>query len=488
MYFRMGLMLAGSLAVAAAGCASGTGAGTGAPADQPRVQGEVLEEGERPRQNDMTRAATDLLEQAEEAESEAQAEAAYQSALEQAQMAVAADSTNPLPWYQGGRAHVGLRNFEEADEWLARATDLRPIYMLEIEPYREQTWIDLYQEAQPFIEQSQFEEAVEPLAGANEMYRERPEVMILLGQIYSSLGEYQEAADLFRQAHTIIQSDRIEEMDSTTAASWREQGETLPVAIADLLIAAGDYDEAVEQLRLLRQQDPDDTDIIRSLAMVYVETDQPDSAVVLLEDLANRPGLASHEYYQVGIGFYNLNSYEDAADAFEAALDAAPRNRDAAEMVARSLQLHISQLPEEQEPTAEQLSRLENAASAWVDLDPFSRNAHLITAQAANQAGNEDRARELVQAIEELSVTMENLQLQANPVGGGTVTGQIMNQALDPGTQVTVSVTFYGEDGATLGTEQAQVQLPAQEATVSFRVTLESDQTVGGYSYEIQGL
>ena len=56
----------------------------------------MLVQGERPRQNEQTRAAERALDDAEATEDEAQARAFYQQALESAEAAIAADPTNPL--------------------------------------------------------------------------------------------------------------------------------------------------------------------------------------------------------------------------------------------------------------------------------------------------------------------------------------------------------------------------------------------------------
>ncbi|MGD2068569.1 MAG: tetratricopeptide repeat protein [Gemmatimonadota bacterium] len=497
---RLGLILAGALAVGAVGCASGGGGGGGGgTTGGPSMSGEEIAQGERPRQNDMTRAAADALEEADDiladAESQggdmdaarAEARPLYQTALEQAQQAIAADSTNPLPWYQTGLANLGLDNYEAAGEALDRAEELRPVYQLEIEPLRERRWIALFNEGQPLINSGDYEGAARVFEQADAIYEGRPEVKIVLGQIYSALGRAEESVDLWRESMDIISSERAEEMDSATVAQWQEHAETLPLAIADALIASENYDEAADQLRMLRRDDPNNIVLARNLASVYIRTDQPDSAAVIYDELLSRPGLTGPDYYQIGVGLYNMERYEDAGDAFGEALDADPMNRDAAEMRARSVQLAINELPEGEEPPESTIMNLQDAAEAWLEHDPYSRNAHIIAAQAANRLGNEDRARELVESAQALPVDVTNLQLQSRD-GGATVTGQVINLTAEPGTEITFEFTFYGSDGQPVGTETTTVQLPAQEASQALRLEFESTQDVAGYGYAIEGL
>ena len=91
----------------------------------------------------------------------------------------------------------------------------------------------------------------------------------------------------------------------------------------------------------------------------------------------------------------------------------------------------------------------------------------------------------MVGQIEAFPVTVENLQLQRASMGGGMVTGAIQNISATEGQTATVEVTFYDAAGAVMGVEQAMVQIPATDAQAAFRVEVDTEQYVGGYSYEI---
>jgi tetratricopeptide (TPR) repeat protein len=500
MNLRLGLILAGALAIGAVGCASGGGGGGTTTSQSPGIAGEALAQGERPRQNSMTRAAADALENAQEliadaeeagtdvSAAEAEARPFYETALESAEQAIAADSTNPLPWYQAGLAYMGLDRYVDADRMLDRAEELRPIYQIELEPLREQTWINLFNEAQPALNAGQYDEAARIFEQADAMYERRPEVKIVLGQIYQALDRNEEAVELFRESITIIESGQIEQVDSVTAAQWQGHAETLPLAIADALIAAENYGEASQQLRRLLAEDPDNVVLARNLASVFIRMEQPDSAAVIYDELLRRPNLTGGDYYQIGVGLYNMDDYDGAADAFSDAVSAASMNRDAAEMWARSVQLAMPDAVEGEEADLAAVEEQRDAAERWMELDPYNRNAHLIAAQAANRLGDEDRARELVQAIENLPVVVDNLQLRLTPGGGATVFGQVMNMTRPAGSTITVEMTFYGTGGQAIGTETTTVELPGQEASQALQVEFESDQEVTGYTYTIGGL
>jgi hypothetical protein len=154
-------------------------------------------------------------------------------------------------------------------------------------------------------------------------------------------------------------------------------------------------------------------------------------------------------------------------------------------MWARSLQLGIPPAGDTETASPADLEALSSAAERWMELDPNNRNAYLMLAQAANRLGEGERAGQLVQQIEDLEVLVANIQFQRYREGGGIVTGSFENVSLDPGTPITMTVTFYDANGAEVGTESVTVNAPAQGATASFQVDFNSEQAAAGYGYEL---
>ena len=62
----------------------------------------------------------------------------------------------------------------------------------------------------------------------------------------------------------LIESDAIMEVDSATAAGWREQAADLPVLRAQVLADAGRFEEAVGAYRELAVADPDDVEFVQT--------------------------------------------------------------------------------------------------------------------------------------------------------------------------------------------------------------------------------
>ena len=488
---RVGVVLASMAIVAAGACASGGGGGGMEAPSTP--EGEAIAQGETPRENAQTELASEQLSQASEAMeagNEGEAMAAYEQALTAANQAIAQDSTNPLPYLQAGQAQMGLGDYQAADSLLSRAEELRPLYQFDIQPMRQQAWIDLYEQASPLVNQGQYEEAAEVLAKADAIYEERPEVKLLLGQIYAQLGRGEEAIPLLQDAMTMVEEVDREAYDSATIAGWEQQAEGLPPVLAQAYINAEQYENAAQVLRQLVNENPGEVSFARSLASLYIQLEQPDSASAIYDRILEQPELDPTTYYDVGIGLYQLEDYEAAAEAFEAGLEVAPRNRDAAEMWARALQLAYPPQTGQDSAAApappEALDQLQAAAEAWLELDPYSRNAHVILAQTANRLDDQERAGELVSEIESLTVDMANLQFRPLPGGGAQINGTLRNVAAEAGTPVTLEFTFYGPDGTALGTESTTVDLPAQEATQTLQLSYEADTQVTGYTYTLE--
>ncbi|MBT8405668.1 MAG: tetratricopeptide repeat protein, partial [Gemmatimonadetes bacterium] len=287
MNLRLGLILAGSLTIVG-GCAAsgGSSGGTMPAAATASPGGTALAQGESPRENEMTRTAERSLEQAEEAESPAEATGLYQAAADAAQQAIDADPTNPLPHLQLGLARMGLDDFVGADEAISRAEELRPIYELETEGMRERAWVDKYQEAAPLVNAGDYEGAIALFEQADAIYDGRPEVKAYLGQLYVQVGQYEEGITVLREAREMINSPRIEEMDSATAAAWRDTDAQLPIYITQALMQTEQYGAASQELQSLLATDPDNLTYLRQLAALYVEMEQPEDAKGVYERMA----------------------------------------------------------------------------------------------------------------------------------------------------------------------------------------------------------
>jgi len=472
---RYGLVLALALGLGVAGCASGGGGGGAA---MPGGGGSIAATGagESPRNTTNTRAAENALEEAESASDPAQATAFYQQAMTAAELAIAEDMRNPLAHRLAALAAMGLEDYQAAGAHFDRAVELRPLYEFDLVGIRERAWIDLYQEATPFVQSGDYAGAVPFFEGANAIYDGRPEAIITLGQLYAQLGDHERALSAMDQAIAFGNSEKMAEMaisDSVTARGWEEQIAEVPMLRAQVLAAAGRFEEAETAFRTLVAQNPDDLALKRSLGQILTETGDEAGAAAVYEDILAMPGLTAEDMYIVGVGYYQMSDYGRAADAFAGAAGVSPNDRDALEMWARSLQ--IDSVYTEVPPIARR----------WAELDPNSQNAWLVLAQAANATGDQATTQEAIQAVDALDVVVNDLQLRRFAGGGAQVNGSVINKKLIPGASVTLTFTFYSSDGSPLGTVTETAEVGQIDMAELFNVQFDSAERVDGYGYEL---
>ncbi|MGY8779083.1 MAG: tetratricopeptide repeat protein [Longimicrobiales bacterium] len=429
--------------------------------------------GERPQDTDYTDDAEDAIDDAEDEDDEAKRRQYYVIALTAAQAEIAENPNNPLGHRLAALASLELEQYAEAGAHFDRAQEIYPLYEFEDSGLREQTWIDLYQEASPLISGGDYEGATAIFENAHAIFQDRPEIMVTLAQLYGSLGEYERSIAFIEQVDVFMNSEAVATKDSATIAEWQDQASVLPLLHAQTLAGSGRSAEAADAYRSLSEADPTNMDHVRSLATVLMDSGDEAAALVVYADLLSKPGLTGPDLFSIGVGFYQANDWVNAVRAFSQAVELNATDRDSAEMWARTLLL--DKLFVEIPAVAEQ----------WASLDPNSQNAYLIWAQAANTNGDAETTQRTMGIAQDMEVTVDQLQLQRFGAGGGNVSGNVMNKTLEEGTSVTLTVTFYGASGSPIGTVTSSVTLAAADMAELFNAQFDSAELIGGYSYEL---
>lgn len=443
----------------------------------------------KPQDNKQTKQAKKQLDMAEAGLVDAdKAKALFQEALDSANVAIQAKADNPLPHLLAGRALTGLKRYQEADAALDKALELRKEYAEEIEPIREGAWFASYQDAQPLLESGDYTKAAEVLEGANAMYTARPEIMVVLGQIYAQENQPDKAIERLKQADEVIKT-RSSAVDTSMARQWKEMGADIPVTIAQAYISAKRYTEAAAALEGLVAANPDNMLYATNLASIYVQSQKPDEAKGVYAKLLSRPDLTPNDMYMIGAGYYDLEDYRAAADVFKKTTQTAVKDRDAYEMWARSVVLSSTKGGGTATPA--QLQELVDATTGWTALDPNSRVGLTLLTKALNDLDQAAKGNEIFAKLNDLTVTVGDLQLRREATGA-TVTGTLENMKADQGKPVNVTVTFYDKAGTALGEKSVTVLTGAKPASPAdqpghtpINVTFQTDKKVDGFSYTV---
>jgi len=502
MNVRLGLVLAVAALFSGAGCAAGGGgSGPSGPSGPALPGGEVLEEGITPRDNTHTRAADLYLTQAQSATEDAEAEEKWAQALQAAQEGIAADSMNPKSYFQAGIANVGLNNYQAADEMFDKAEELHPRYMLQTQPWREQAWVAAYNEAINPMQQGNLEEAAEYFEAATQVYDGRPEAHLQLGTVYSRLNRMDDAVQAYEEAMGILETTKEAQMADTAAAPvWEEHWQIATTGLGQALTFAERYEDAADHYGHLLEEDPDNITLMGSLAGALSElarvkidsvetavTDSvraaeladsvaapyADSAKALYDRILNQPGLTEADYFNAGVGLYQSENYDAAADAFRQAAEMNPFNRDAVLNLTQTLSI------------SESFEELIPAARRLLEIDPRNALGWIYLTRALSETGQTEEANQVFQEYQSFGYEVEQLNLQPDPSGGATITGVVKNTGLEPGTPVSLRFHFGGPDGEEVGTVDIQVQVPEVEQSEVFRGFFESPEQVTGYTYEV---
>lgn len=444
---------------ALSGCATGGGGGGGGGNDR-----DAYRESEHTRNAELYLTQAELAEQVDK----------FQLALDAAMTEIGNDPGNALGHFQAGRAQIGLRDYVAADSLLNKALALYPDYRPDVDIYRETAWIGAFN-ASTGLEMADIEESLRLLNAAEMIFpRQRPEALMNMGVLYEQLGRNDEAIDAFGAALEIIRGPQTGEMmqrDSMLAQGWLNQEASLAPNRARLLSLQERYLEAANEYEAHLARHPGDISALSQMAAALAAGGMADSAQAIYDHLLAGEDMEIGDLFNIGVGLYLADDFVKAAEAFQKVVDVSRQNRDALLNLTTSLY------------QANEWAACAPAGLQLVDLDPYGGDNYVMLARCLSETGQEQEAGDIINAYENLAFTITSAALTPNVGGGGSVTANLTNKTLEPGTMITIVVHFNGGDGTTVGTSSLRVEAPGKDETTSFRADLTSDKNVVGYYF-----
>lgn len=495
-----GLILAVAMAVAMGACASagGTGARNAAAGNYPP--------GTAPRDNEFTKQANRAIGIAMLRQDESEKLTQYEVALRAAQQAIAKEPENPRGWFLAGQAYAGLGNMVAADSAFDKAQELYPAYEPEINAEREEAWIRVYNEGIAALQAGDLDGAIEKMELADVIYQGRPEAKLNLGAFYANRNEIDKAITAYQSALEILRRPVPAGIDSATLATWRENEQPAAYNLAQLLAYAERYDEAEAAYREFRERYPANLEVEVGLADVLSRKGDVEAASEMYDALLSRSGLGYREYMRIGVGLFEGEVYDRAAEAFRKALQLNTHDRDAAYNLAQALYAYAGQLEEQKKAKGADVKAIDAklveahteliaAAERVTELDPANQNilAYLarsyqalsqLSTNRAKQTEYRNKVSEVLDRHEKATVEMTHIMVYPSD-GEVRVVGTIRNIKVKAGSPIRIAFTLMSMDGTPIGSKEVSVQAPAAEETVPFEVVVPTTGEMGGWKYVI---
>jgi tetratricopeptide (TPR) repeat protein len=369
---------------------------------------------------------------------------------------------------------VGLGNFAEAAANFDRAEEIYPRYILETEPWREQGWVNAYNAAIQPLNAGDLEGSAEIFEMANDLYSDRPEALLQLGSIYSQLNQTNESAEAFGAAMEVLEATReVQLMDTANADAWIQHWDIATMGYGTALMFAERFQEAADHYGRLIADDPDNVTVIGSLASVLSELGQADSVQALYTNLLSRTDLTERDYFNAGVGLYQIENWDGAAEAFSAAAEMNPFNRDARLNLAQTYMI------------SERWALAVPACQALLEVDPRSQEGWTWLARSLSGIDDQEQAGTVITQYQEFGYHVTGMRLEGSADGGARISGQVVNTTGEEGQTVHLRFFFGGVNGQEVGNVDIRVQLPAAEMSEMFSGDFVSTEVVSGYRYEV---
>ena len=371
----------------------------------------------------------------------------YRKAMEQLRPAMTSDAENAKVWLLAGTALAALGEMTEADQAFDRALQLNPEYAAEINGEREAAWVEAFNRGIALMDAQQYPEAIAAMQAAETIYDRRPEALMNLGALYANSGRYIEAEQALQQAIVATEGSLFAELEPEQQAEWKRFR-----AMATSNIAQIQAQQGIEAF----------------------EAEQFDSAAVRFLRAVETNPQARDYWFNYGQALWAIST------PLEESLATAASAADSAATIERLNELYgeiqrTAQKAREFDPNNEVLYLMEARTHRMAgDLGP----------EAQRDARHQDALR-LLEAQDALAVLVEGVNAVPDMQGNVRITGTLTNVKAPEGSTVTVSFTLLDPQGASLGTQDVVVTVPAAEQTAAFEANAQVDGEVAGWKYVV---
>ncbi len=400
--------------------------------------------------------AVEKITKASELEDPVEARSLFEEALEELKSEIAGDD-DPAELWLAAESHIGLGNFEAADEFLDRFVSVEPACQERAGTSRFNGWADAYNEAIQAYQAGDQEAALAAFLKANVIY-EDSRAFNNAGLLYQNLDDVESAVEQFRLA--------------VAADNPTDQARDASLNLAEALRSLGREEEAHAALKAYAEAHPDDVLAEMNYAVAQVISGDAAAAQETFTRLLARDDLTLDQWNQVGVGLYEADAFSDAVAAFRKARELNPYDWDAMNNMATA-----ALEAEDYEVSAEVGGQL-------VEWFPYDFDAYTLLANAKSHTNDAAGALTMIQERSALSFSLENVQLRERGENGYVVEGTVMGRGEEHGETVTIPIEFVDPQGQVAATEQLQLVIPVAGESELFQVELTSDTPIVGFRFQ----
>jgi len=242
-----------------------------------------------------------------------------------------------------------------------------------------------------------------------------------LGLALTLTGKAKEALDDFKKAMAAAPSD---------ATLLKDQG------VAHVQLSA--FDEAIADFQAALAIDPNDSQLHYDLGLVYKFKDRVDDAIAELTKAGQMDPTLQDPPYTLGILYMQIGKLDDAVVELKKAVDLRPENGDAWAILGSTLK-QDSRLDEARDALEKAIPLLPGQPGPRVTLAGVlaeQAGADTEAANAAEAAGDQQKADQLRAEVKELRAQAAELRRQGADLARGAVSRQKPNFAMNAGNQL----------------------------------------------------
>ncbi len=401
-------------------------------------------------------AAQQFLTQAQQDSALAQGEQRelFQRAWEQLREPIESGTDDATLWVLAAQAQLGLRNYDRADQYLNRFVELRSECASFAEEVRYSAWARLYNQAIEAYQGGATAEALTYFVRASNIYKDARS-LVNAGTLYRQQGQLDSAAVMYEQVLDAGgEPERVREAVTNLVQIRREQGSP---------------EEALAMLRHFMAENPEDVGLRINYAQTLAEAGQEDSAQAIYTEMMGQIDQLDFEgRTRLGVGFYQAQNFEMAAEAFQAARELNPMNKEAMENLGSSLV---------QSKQFEAATAISDTLARWY---PHDNQNLSLAVRAFSQAGDSQRAQDLLDRMKTMPVRFHQLGMATPGEGTYAIQGVVENVSMDQGT-ITLAVELLDENGDVVDTRDLEIELPAQGERTQFQTQFQA--TAGAVTF-----